>query len=130
RARLHKPSFVLTQDEAPAVAELVARLEGIPLALELAAARMRALSIADINGRLRDRFKLLTSGGRVLLARQQTLRALVDWSYDLLQANERLLLARLCVFVGGFDLIAAEGVCGADPLQSEDVLDVLRSEER
>ena len=95
RARLHKPSFALTEREAPAVAELCARLEGIPLALELAAARMRSLSIAEINVRLRDRFKLLTGGGRVLLERQQTLRALVDWSYDLLHENERLLFDRL-----------------------------------
>jgi predicted ATPase len=127
RAKLHRPGFDLTEKDAPAVAELVGRLDGIPLALELAAARMRSLSVADINNRLHDRFKLLTGGGRVLLPRQQTLRTLVDWSYDLLQESERLLLSRLCVFVGGFDLGAAEGVCGADPLQSEDVLDVLSS---
>ena len=127
RSKLHKPGFELVEKDASAIAELVARLDGIPLALELAAARMRSLSVAEINQRLQDRFKLLTGGGRVLLARQQTLRALVDWSYDLLQKNEQLLLARLCVFVGGFDLIAAEGVCGADPLQPEDVLDVLSS---
>ena len=95
RAKLHKPSFALTEREAPAIAELVARLEGIPLALELAAARVRSLSLAEINKRLQDRYKLLVSGDRTLQARQQTLRALVDWSYDLLQDNEQVLLARI-----------------------------------
>ncbi len=127
RARLHKPGFELTQREAPAIAELCARLEGIPLALELAAARLRALSIADINTRLRDRFKLLTGGGRVVLERQQTLRALVDWSYDLLHDNERVLFDRLCVFAGGFDLEAAEKVCSTEPLSSDDILDLVAS---
>ena len=127
RAQLHKPSFTLSEREAPAVAELVARLEGIPLALELAAARVRSLSVADINARLNDRYKLLTGGGRVLQERQQTLRALVDWSYDLLDRAEQTALQRLGVFVGGFDLAAAEQVCGADPLDSPDVLDLLRS---
>ena len=116
RAQLHKPAFALTEREAPAVAELVARLEGIPLALELAAARIRALSVADINARLKDRYKLLTGGVRVLQERQQTLRALVDWSYELLESDEQIVLDRLGVFVGGFDLAAAEAVCGAEPL--------------
>ena len=98
------------------VAELCARLEGIPLALELAAARVRSLSIDELNKRLHDRFKLLTGGSRVALERQQTLRALVSWSYDLLQEQEQILLDRLSVFVGGFDLDAAEPVCGAEPL--------------
>ena len=127
RARLHKPWFWLTEAEAPAVVELCSRLEGIPLALELAAARMRTLSVAEINKRVRDRFKLLTGGGRVLLERQQTLRALVDWSYDLLNDNERVLLDRLCVFAGGFDLESCERVCGMEPLAPEDVLDVVTS---
>ena len=127
RAQYHRPAFALNEQEAPAVAELVARLEGIPLALELAAARMRSLTVTDINVRLKDRYKLLTGGGRVLLERQQTLRALVDWSYDLLQEHEQVLLARLAVFAGGFELAAAEEVCGADPLKREDVLDLLTS---
>jgi predicted ATPase/class 3 adenylate cyclase/tetratricopeptide (TPR) repeat protein len=127
RAQLHKPSFALTEREAPVVAELVARLEGIPLALELAAARVRALSVADINARLKDRYKLLTGGSRVLQERQQTLRALVDWSYELLEPEEQIVLDRLAVFVGGFDLAAAETVCGGEPLASEDVLDLLGS---
>ena len=127
RARSHKPSFVLNAREAPAVAELVVRLEGIPLAIELAAARVRSLSVADINVRLKDRYKLLTGGGRVLLARQQTLRALVDWSYELLNDDEQRVFSRLAVFAAGFDLDAAEQVCGADPLSPDDVLDLLSS---
>ncbi|HTS21165.1 MAG TPA: tetratricopeptide repeat protein [Casimicrobiaceae bacterium] len=127
RARLQKPSFAITEQDAPAVAELCARLEGIPLALELAAARLRSLSVGDINARLHDRFKLLTSGSRVALERQQTLRALVSWSYDLLQENEKIVLERLSVFSGGFDLEAAEAVCGADPITPEDVLDLVTS---
>ena len=121
------PRSELTEREAPAVAELVARLEGIPLAIELAAARIRALSVADINTRLQDRYKLLTGGSRVLQERQQTLRALVDWSYELLTAEEQIVLDRLGVFVGGFDLAAAEAVCGMEPLAGEDVLDLLQS---
>jgi predicted ATPase/class 3 adenylate cyclase len=127
RAQMHKPSFALTEKEAPAVAELVARLEGIPLALELAAARVRALTVADINARLKDRYQLLTGGSRVHQERQQTLRALVDWSYELLEPNEQIVLDRLGVFVDGFDLAAAEAVCGGDPLDSADVLDLLGS---
>jgi predicted ATPase/class 3 adenylate cyclase len=127
RARLHKPGFVLTDREAPGVAELVARLEGIPLALELAAARLRSLSVADINARLKDRYKLLTGGARVLQERQQTLRALVDWSYELLAPTERTVLGRLAVFIGGFDLPAAEAVCAGDAVAAEDVLDQIGS---
>ena len=127
RVRLQKPAFDLTEREAPAVAEICARLDGIPLALELAAARMRSLSIDDINARLHDRFKLLTGGSRVALERQQTLHALVSWSYDLLQEREQMLLDRLSVFSGGFDLPAAEAVCGAEPLAPEDVIDLLSS---
>jgi predicted ATPase/class 3 adenylate cyclase len=127
RARAHKPAFALNEREAPAIAELVARLEGIPLALELAAARVRSLSVADINARLKDRYKLLTGGARVLQERQQTLRALVDWSYELLNDAEQTLLMRLAVFAGGFELDAAEKVCGADPLDEMDVLDLLGS---
>ena len=127
RAQAHKPAFELNEREAPAVAELVARLEGIPLALELAAARVRAMSVADINIRLKDRYKILTGGSRVLQQRQQTLRALVDWSYDLLNAAEQTLLSRLAVFSGGFDLNAAEQVCGVDPIEDFEVLDLLSS---
>jgi predicted ATPase/class 3 adenylate cyclase len=127
RARAHKPAFALDERRASAVAELVVRLEGIPLAIELAAARVRSLSVADINLRLDDRYKLLTGGGRVLLQRQQTLRALVDWSYELLHDDEQRVLNRLSVFAAGFDLAAAEDVCGAEPLSPDDVLDLLSS---
>jgi predicted ATPase/class 3 adenylate cyclase len=127
RAQLQKPGFTLTEREAPSIAELCARVEGIPLALELAAARMRSLSLQEINKRLHNRFTLLTGGGRVLLERQQTLRALVAWSYDLLSDNEKLLFERLGVFVGGFDLPAAEAVCGVEPLIPEDILDLVLS---
>jgi predicted ATPase len=127
RARLQKPGFSLTERDAPAIADLCARLDGIPLALELAAARMRSLSIGEINARLHDRFKLLTGGSRVALERQQTLRALVTWSYDLLQEREQTLLDRLSVFSGGFDLRAAEVVCGATPLVLDEVVDLLTS---
>jgi len=127
RAQQHKPAFELNEREAPAVAELVARLEGIPLALELAAARVRQLSVADINLRLNDRYKLLTSGSRVLQERQQTLRALVDWSYDILGEDEQRMLQRLSVFRGGFTLEAAEQVCSAEPIDALDVLDLIGS---
>ena len=127
RVRQHKPSFAVDERDAPALAELVTRLEGIPLALELAAARVRSLALGEINARLQDRYKLLTGGGRTLLARQQTLRALVDWSYDLLSEPEQLLLQRLSSFAGGCDLKAVEDVCGAEPLAPEDIVDLLAS---
>lgn len=127
RAKSHKPAFELDVDNAAALAELVARLEGIPLALELAAARVRSMSVSDINQRLNDRFKLLTGGARVLPERQKALRGLVDWSYDLLANNEKTLLNRLAVFRGGFDIDAAEAICGTEPLVSDAVLDLLTS---
>lgn len=126
RAQDYRHSFRLTEDNRHTVAELVRRLEGIPLALELAAARVRTLSVADINRRLQDRFQLLTRGPHVLHARQQTLRATVDWSYELLHDDEKTLLSRLGVFVGGLDLEAAEAVCGTAPLDPADVMDLLR----
>jgi non-specific serine/threonine protein kinase len=127
RARLSNAEFELTAANAPAVAELCARLEGIPLALELAAARVRFLSVADLNQRLRDRFALLTGGGRVLLERHQTLKALVDWSYDLLHDDERLLCDRLSVFASGFELAAAEEICSAEPLAPGRIVGILAS---
>ena len=116
--------FTLTAQNAPAVARVCRRLDGMPLAIELAAARVRMLSPEQIAARLDDRFRLLTHGSRTALPRQQTLRAAVDWSYDLLSASERLLLARLSVFAGGWPLEAAEAVCVPDD-QGDDVLDLL-----
>jgi predicted ATPase len=110
RARLVQPGFEVSTTNAAAVAQLCRRLDGIPLALELAAARVRGLTVEQIVGRLHDRFRLLTGGSRTALRRQQTLRALVDWSYDLLSEDERALLRCLSVFVGGWTLEAAEAV--------------------
>ena len=115
RATAVAPDFALTEANAPAVAEVCRRLDGIPLALELAASRVRALSVAQIAARLGDRFGLLTAGSRTALPRHQTLRAAVGWSYDLLPGDERRLFARLSVFAGGFTLEAAEAVAGAVP---------------
>src|SRR5262249_36843597 len=97
---------------AVAVAQICQRLDGIPLALELAAARGGLLTLPQIAARRGDRFRLLTGGSRVALPRHQTLRALIDWSYELLPEAERLLLCRLSVFAGGWTLEAAEAVCG------------------
>jgi predicted ATPase/transcriptional regulator with XRE-family HTH domain len=111
RARLQRPDFELTPANAPAVAEVCRRLDGLPLAIELAAARVRMLSVEQIAARLGDRLGLLTGAGRTALPRHQTLRAALDWSHDLLTAPERALLRRLAVFAGGFTLEAAEEVC-------------------
>ncbi len=111
RARLAQPHFTLTAQNAPAVAQICRRLDGIPLALELAAARVKVLSVEQLAARLDDRFRLLTGGSRTALPRQQTLRALIDWSYDLLPEPERALLRELAVFAGGWTLEAAEAVC-------------------
>jgi predicted ATPase len=112
---------------AAALAEVCRRLDGIPLAIELAAARVRVLSVEQIAARLADRFQLLTTGPRTALPRQQTLRALIDWSYDLLSPSERALLRGLSVFAGGFSLEAAEAVCEGEACSEEgdSVLDVL-----
>ncbi len=121
RVQQHQLDFVLSQELAPDVGELVGRLEGIPLALELAAARVRMFSVAEINLRLADRYKELVDGDFVLEERQQTLRALVDWSYDMLPAAEKVLLNRLAPMRGGFDAEAAQAVCGSTaPLLGED----------
>ena len=107
------------------MAEICQRLDGLPLAIELAAARLRALSPAEILAGLHDRFRLLAGGARTAVRRQQTLRASVDWSHDLLTDPERTLLRRLGVFAGGFDLDAAQAVGGGDGLQRHQVLDQL-----
>jgi predicted ATPase/class 3 adenylate cyclase len=125
RALLVAPHFVVDKDNAPFIAQICYRLDGIPLAIELAAARIKVMSVEQISTRLDDRFRLLTGGARTALPRQQTLRALIDWSYDLLSDNERLLLRRLSVFAGGWTLEAAEEVCAGDGIETYDVLDLL-----
>ena len=125
RATAAFPAFRFSAGNAAAVASVCTRLDGIPLALELAAARVRMLTPEQIAERLDDRFRLLSGGSRTALPRQQTLRALVDWSYDLLGAAEQTLLCRLSVFAGGWSLEAAEAVCAGGDVEERDVLDLL-----
>jgi non-specific serine/threonine protein kinase len=127
RARSVQPSFTLTPENAPAVVQVCRRLDGIPLATELAAARIRVLSVEQIVARLDDAYRLLTGGSRSALARQQTLRAAMDWSYHLLSAQEQAFFRRLSVFAGSFSLEAAEAICAGEPGEECDVLDVLSS---
>ncbi|MFO1269647.1 MAG: NB-ARC domain-containing protein [Rubrivivax sp.] len=127
RAKAQRPSFELQAQDPAQLAELVTRLEGIPLAIELAAARLRTLSIPEILAGLEDRYQLLAGGSRVLQKRQQTLRALVDWSYDMLEADEKQVLARLSVFAGGFDGAAAAAVCADDKLPGKRIPELLAS---
>jgi predicted ATPase/class 3 adenylate cyclase len=125
RARLAQADFTITDDNAATVAEICQRLDGIPLAIELAAARVRALSLTEILEGLHDRFRLLTGGARTAVRRQQTLRASVDWSHALLSEPERVLFRRLAAFLGGFDLDAAQAVCGGGDVARYEVLDQL-----
>jgi predicted ATPase/class 3 adenylate cyclase len=125
RAIAVQPAFAVGEDNAAAIAGICQRLDGIPLALELAAARVRALSVEQIATRLTDRFRLLTGGDRTALPRQQTLRALIDWSYDLLSDEERVLFRRLAVFPGGFSLEAAEAISAGGDVDVKDVLALL-----
>jgi predicted ATPase/class 3 adenylate cyclase/DNA-binding CsgD family transcriptional regulator len=125
RARHARPEFAVTDDNAAVVVEICARLDGLPLAIELAAARVRALSLAEILESLHDRFRLLTGGARTAVRRQQTLRASVDWSHALLTEPERVLFRRLAVFYGGFDLAAAQTVAGSGAVERYQVLDQL-----
>jgi len=125
RGRHARPGFAVSDDNAAVVGEICARLDGVPLAIELAAARVRALSLAEILDSLHDRFRLLTGGARTAVRRQQTLRASVDWSHALLTGPERVLFRRLAVFLGGFDLDAAQFVCGGTDVERYQVLDQL-----
>jgi predicted ATPase/class 3 adenylate cyclase len=127
RAKAQRPSFNLAEQEPAQLAELVTRLEGIPLAIELATARLRTLSVPEILAGLDDRYQMLSGGSRVLQKRQQTLRALVDWSYDMLEEDEQRVLARLGVFAGGFDREAAVAVCADDKVPPKRVPDLLAS---
>jgi len=125
RAMATAPEFTVTSENAPAVAQVCQRLDGIPLAIELAASRVKVLAVEQILARLNDRFGLLTGGSRTVLPRQQTLRAAMDWSNDLLSERERMLFRRVSVFAGGWALEAAEAVCAGNGLASADVLDLL-----
>ena len=125
RAALAQPGFTLTERTAPAIAQICRRLDGMPLAIEFAAARVRMLSPDQIAARLDDRFRLLTAARRQILPRQQTLRATMDWSYDLLSEPEQALLRRLSVFAGGWPFEAAEAVCAGDGVAAPAILDLL-----
>jgi len=132
RAVVQRQDFVLTRSNVPVVARLCRQLDGIPLAIELAAARVRSLSVEEIDNKLDNRFRLLTGGSRTALPRQQTLRALIDWSYDLLNVQEKTLLRRLSVFAGGWTLKAVEQVGAGESGNGEsiedwEVLDLLSS---
>jgi predicted ATPase/class 3 adenylate cyclase len=127
RAVAAQPAFSLTERNAAQVVEICRRLDGIPLAIELAAARLRSLSVDSIASRLSDVFRLLAGGDRVALPRQQTLRALIDWSYDLLSPDELALFRRLAAFAGGWTLETAEEVCAGGDVAPESVLDLLTS---
>ncbi|WP_396836145.1 LuxR C-terminal-related transcriptional regulator [Mycobacterium sp. ITM-2016-00318] len=125
RARRVRPDFTAVGDDAVTVTEICKRLDGMPLAIELAAARVRALSLTEILDSLHDRFRLLTGGARRAVRRQQSLGASVDWSHALLTEPERVLFRRLSVFMGGFDFAAAQEVCGGDGLPRHQILDQL-----
>ncbi len=128
RGQKAKSAFVLTEENACSVAEICALLDGLPLAIELAAARVKILSAQAILAKLDNSLRLLTGGARDLPARQQTVRGMVEWSYDLLTQDEKLLFRRLAVFAGGFSFEAAEAVCGGEPLEEQvDFLDLLTS---
>lgn len=125
RAEIIQPGFELTDTNARAVAQICHRLDGIPLAIELSVARVKIMPVEQVAARLDDRFRLLTGGSRTALPRHQTLRALIDWSYDLLSPMERTLFQRLSVFAGGWTLEAAEAICAGDGLDPYDILDLL-----
>jgi predicted ATPase/DNA-binding SARP family transcriptional activator len=125
RARAVRPGFGPDGPAGAVIEDICRRLDGLPLAVELAAARLRALPLATLAERLEDRFRLLRHGARTALPRQQTLRAVVDWSYDLLFSEERRLFSRLATFTGGFGLTAAEAVCADDQVPAGEILDVL-----
>ena len=125
RALAVKPSFRMTEQNSAAVVEIVRRLDGLPLALELAAARVKHMSVEQIAERLNNRFNLLSAGARTAMPRQQTLRALIDWGHDLLSERERSLFCRLAAFSGGWTIEAAEAVCANANVRPDEVLDLL-----
>jgi predicted ATPase/DNA-binding CsgD family transcriptional regulator len=125
RATYRVPGFALNEKDASSIAEICARLDGMPLAIELAAARVGTLSVESISERLEHSFNLLSGKDRTAPERQRTLRGALDWSYELLEEEERKVFGRLSVFAGGFTLEAAEAVCAGDGIEPEDVLDLL-----
>ena len=125
RARSHAPAFQLTDENLQVVIGICDRLDRTPLAIELAAARVSILPVDEILNRLQDRFSLLTAGSRTAASRQQTLRATLDWSFDLLADPEKILFERVSIFAGRFSLDAVEAVCSEDPIESRAVLDLL-----
>ncbi|HXW77807.1 MAG TPA: hypothetical protein VEJ20_10380, partial [Candidatus Eremiobacteraceae bacterium] len=127
RATTSDARFALTDESAPIIADICRRLDGIPLAIELAAARVRVLSLPSIAQRLDDRFKILTGGSRTALPRQKTLTALIDWSYGLLSAREQTIFARLGIFAGGFTLASTHAVCSDEGDDETAMLDLLTS---
>jgi predicted ATPase/class 3 adenylate cyclase len=127
RAQLVRPDFEINEQNAATLASICYRLDGIPLAIELAAARVRSMALDEINQRLDQRFSLLTGGPRTALPRQQTLRSLIDWSFDLLNETEQALFCRLAVFLGGWTVEAAEQVCSGDGVDALSILDLLTS---
>ena len=127
RATSINPNFKLTEENIYSVAELCKKLDGIPLAIELASKRVNVLSVEKILERLDDRFKLLTSGSSTALPRQKTLKALIDWSYDMLNPNEQTLLQRLSIFMGGWTLEASEEICSDDTIDQYEILDLMNS---
>jgi predicted ATPase/class 3 adenylate cyclase len=127
RASASMPGFSLTNENAAAVAMICKRLDGVALAIEMAAPRLKILKPQELASRLDDRFRILTGGSRTALPRQQTLRALIDWSYDLLTGSEGTLLRRLSVFAGGWSLSSAAAVAGGEPVEEWEVLDLMAS---
>ena len=127
RAQLQQPRFIVTPENAPALASICCRLDGIPLAIELAAARVRLMPVEEVSRRLDQRFDLLTGGSRTALPRHRTLRSLIDWSYDLLNGPEQALFCRVSIFSGGWTLDAAQSVCAGNGIDEKDVLDLLTS---
>ena len=125
RAMLVSPNFRLTKDNAYSIAQICLRLDGIPLAIELAAARIRSMPVEQITAHIDDRFRLLTGSSRTALPRHQTLRSLIEWSYHLLTEPERILLRRLAVFLGAWTLESAEAVCAGETIDSFAVMDLL-----
>ncbi len=127
RARLLRPDFSVTSENAASLASICYRLDGIPLAVELAAPRLRSMSVDELNQRLDQRFALLTDGSRAALPRHRTLRSTIDWSYDLLTEVEQAMLRRVSVFAGGWTLATAEHVCTADGIETSDTIGLLTS---